>query len=62
MKYFMSVGLLIAFAVAANFLIKDNDGLLLATIATIIAGFWYGVLRIAHDEEALCMQKPPRIV
>lgn len=57
MKYFTNIGLVIAFAVAANFMVKDNDTLLLATIATIIAGFWYGVLRIAHDEEALCYAK-----
>jgi hypothetical protein len=31
--------------------------MLLATIGTIIGGFWYGVLRIAHDEEALYLAK-----
>lgn len=57
MKYFMNIGLVISFAVVAHFLIKDNDGMLLATIGTIIGGFWYGVLKIAHDEEALCLAK-----
>jgi hypothetical protein len=57
MKYFMNIGLVISFALVAHFLIKDNDGMLLATIGTIIGGFWYGVLRIAHDEEALCLVK-----
>lgn len=52
MKYFMNIGLVILFALVAHFLIKDNDAMLLATIGTIIGGFWYGVLRIAHDEEA----------
>lgn len=62
MKYFMNIGLVISFALVAHFLIKDNDAMLLATIGTIIGGFWYGVLRIAHDEELLCLQKPPHIV
>ncbi len=57
MKYFMNIGLVISFALVAHFLIKDNDGMLLATIGTIIGGFWYGVLRIAHDEEALYLAK-----
>jgi hypothetical protein len=57
MKYFINIGLVISFALVAHFLIKDNDGMLLATIGTIIGGFWYGVLRIAHDEEALCLAK-----
>ena len=30
---------------------KNNDAYLLATISTIIAGFFYGVFSIAKDEE-----------
>lgn len=62
MKYFMNIGLVISFALVAHFLIKDNDGMLLATIGTIIGGFWYGVLRIAHDEEALFLQQPLHLI
>ncbi|MCW8895828.1 MAG: hypothetical protein OQK48_08115 [Sulfurimonas sp.] len=51
MRYFINISLVIAFAVAANFIIKDNDAMLLMAIGTIIAGFWYAVFSIVKHEE-----------
>lgn len=50
MKYFIIVGIVIVVAVAALFLIKDSDALLLLAIATIIAGFWFAVLQIPKED------------
>ena len=51
MKYFMIIAIIITFAVTIHFLIKDNDVLLLMSIATIIAGFWYAVFQIPKESE-----------
>ncbi|MCK4975168.1 MAG: hypothetical protein KAR81_07930 [Sulfurimonas sp.] len=51
MKYLMTLTLIIALAVVALFTIKNSDAYLLATLGTIIAGFFYGVFNIAKDEE-----------
>jgi len=51
MRYFIIIFLLIVAGVAALFVIKDNDALLLAAIATIIAGFWIAVMQIAKESD-----------
>jgi len=50
MKYFMIITLIIAVAVVALFVIKDNDAFLLTAIAAVIAGFWYAVFQIPKEE------------
>jgi len=52
MKFISIVLLLIAVAVAALFLIKDSDALLLTAIAAIIIGFWYGVFTIPKESDS----------
>ena len=51
MRYFIIIALLITAGVAALFIIKDNDALLLAAIATIIVGFWVAVLQIPKEKD-----------
>ena len=50
MRYFIIIALLIIAGVVSLFLIKDNDGLLLTAIATIIIGFWIAVMQIPKEE------------
>lgn len=52
MKYFIIIALVIVAAVTALFVIKDNDALLLAAIATVIVGFWFAVFQIPKEEES----------
>ena len=51
MKYFMIIAVVIAVAVAALFIIKDNDALLLIAIAAVIAGFWFAVFQIPKERD-----------
>ncbi len=50
MRYFIIITLLILAGVGALFIIKDNDALLLGTIAVVIVGFWFAVMQIAKEE------------
>ncbi len=51
MKYISIVLLLIVVALAALFLIKDSDVLLLTAIVAVITGFWVAVFQIPKEEE-----------
>ena len=51
MKYFVLVLIIILVAVAALFIIKDNDALLVTAIVTVIAGFWIAVFQIPKEEK-----------
>lgn len=51
MKYFLIVTLIVLVAVAALFIIKDNDILLVGAIITVIAGFWYAVFQIPNEKD-----------
>jgi len=50
MKFISIVGALIAVALAALFIIKDSDALLLIAIAAVIVGFWVAVFQIPKEE------------
>lgn len=50
MKYFMIIGVIIAVAVTALFVIDKSDALLLTAIVAIIAGFWFAVFQIPKEE------------
>ena len=52
MKYFMLVIGIILVAVAALFIIKDNDALLLIAIVTIIVSFWIAVFQIPKESDS----------
>ncbi len=52
MKYFMIILILIVVALAALFIIKDNDLLLVGAIITIIAGFWIAVFQIPKESDS----------
>jgi len=52
MKFITIVLVLIAVALAALFIIKGSDILLLLAIASIIVGFWYAVFTIPKEEES----------
>jgi len=52
MKFISIVLVLIAVALAALFLIKDSDALLLGAIATIIVVFWVGVFTIPKESDS----------
>jgi len=52
MKFISIVVILIAVALAALFVIKDSDVLLLTAIAALIAGFWVAVLQIPKEEDS----------
>jgi len=51
MKFISIVLVLVAVALAAMFIIKDSDPLLLTAIIAIIAGFWVAVFQIPKEEE-----------
>ncbi len=51
MKFISIVGILVAVALAAMFVIKDSDALLLAAIVAVIAGFFVAVFQIPKEEE-----------
>lgn len=51
MKYFMIIAVVIAVAVTALFVIKDNDALLLMAIAAVIVGFWFAVFQIPKEKD-----------
>ncbi|QOR62867.1 hypothetical protein ACM66Z_05255 [Sulfurovum sp. ST-21] len=51
MKYISIVLILIAVALAALFLIKESDALLLTAIVAVIAGFWIAVFQIPKEKE-----------
>jgi len=51
MKFITIVLILIAVALAALFIIKGSDVLLLMAIAAIIVGFWYAVFTIPQEED-----------
>ncbi len=50
MQYFTIVTLLVLAGVGALFLIEDNDVLLISTFVVVIAGFIFGVSRIAKEK------------
>ena len=52
MRYFLIIAFLIIAGVAALFIVKDNDALLLGTIAVVIAGFWIGVMQIPKESDS----------
>jgi len=52
MKFISIVLVLIAVALAALFIIKGSDVLLLMAIATIIVGFWYAVFTIPKESDS----------
>ena len=49
MKYFLIITLIVIAGVTALFVIKDNDFLLVATIITVIVGFWFAVFQIPKE-------------
>ncbi len=51
MRFISIVLVLIAVALAALFLIKDSDVLLLTAIVALIAGFWVAVFQIPKEED-----------
>ena len=51
MRFISIVLVLIAVALAALFLIKDSDALLLTAIVALIAGFWVAVFQIPKEED-----------
>ena len=52
MKYFILVIGIILVAVAALFIIKDSDALLLIAIATIIVSFFFAVFQITKESDS----------
>ena len=50
MKFISIVLVLIAVALAALFVIKDSDVLLLTAIVAVIVGFWVAVFQIPKEE------------
>lgn len=52
MKYFLIVTFLIIAGVTALFVIKNNEALLLATIAVVITGFWVAVMQIPKESDS----------
>jgi len=51
MQYFLIVTFLVLAGVAALFVLKDNDVLLISTFVVVIVGFIFGVSRIAKEKE-----------
>lgn len=51
MQYFIIVFLLVLAGVGALFVLKDNDVLLITTFVIVIIGFFFGVSRIAKEDD-----------
>ncbi len=52
MRYFIIILGLIVVALAALFIIKDNDLLLIGAIIAVITGFWIAVFQIPKEKDS----------